>query len=179
MKGTLSLRLIGGLVGILIGASPTLSMAQGVDADKAQTLLAARAQYYNLRKLGLSEVQAAIQPNWDVLLEGTSPAPSAKALLNNLHFWISIDAAGKLQLTHDAKALPPDRVGEVEKLFRGMNASVTGFFGTWSIFLLTSPFPAPGSDYVFERRANGFRFSQRQGELDVAIETDNEFAITE
>ena len=29
------------------------------------------------------------------------------------------------------------------------------------------------------RRANGFRFLQRQNDLDVAIETDNEFAITE
>ena len=71
MRGTISRRWIGGLVGILIGASPMLSMAQSVDADKAQTLLAARERYYNLRTLGLSEVRAAIQPNWDLLLEGT------------------------------------------------------------------------------------------------------------
>ena len=60
-----------------------------------------------------------------------------------------------------------------------MNSSVTGFFMTWSVFLLSSPFPVPGSDYALERRANGFRFLQRQNELDVAIDTDNEFAITE
>jgi hypothetical protein len=178
MRGV-SRRWIGGLAGILIGAWPMLSMAQSVDADKAQILLTARERYYNLRTLGLSEVQVAIRPNWDVLLEGTTPAPSARALLNNLHFWILIDAAGKLTLTHDAKALPPDRVEGVEKIFKGMNSSVTGFFRTWSIFLLNSPFPVPGSEYSIERRANGFRFSQRQGELDVAIDTDNEFAITE
>jgi hypothetical protein len=172
-------RWIEGLVGILIGASPLLLMAQSVDADKVQTLLAARERYYNLRKLELAEFHAAIQPNWDVLLEGTNPAPSAKALLNNLHFWISIDAAGKLQLSHDGKALPADQLESVDKIFKGMNSSVTGFFRTWSLFLLTSPFPLPGSDYSVERQAKGFRFSQRQSDLDVIIETDSEFAITE
>jgi hypothetical protein len=171
-------RWVAGLFGVLMGA-PTLLMAQSADIDKAKTLLAARERYYNLRTRGLSEVHAAIQPNWDVLLEGTNTAPSATTLLNNLHFWISIDAAGKLQLSHDAKAIPADRLEGVEKMFKGMNASVTTFFSTWSIFHLTSPFPAPGSDYNIERLPNGFRFSQRQNEWDVAIDTDNEFAITE
>jgi hypothetical protein len=162
-----------------MGFVPLLAMAQGADLDKAKTLQAARERYYNLRTLGLSEVQAAIQPNWDVLLDGTNAAPSARTLLQNLHFWISIDAAGKLQLTHDAKALPPDQVEGVEKIFKGMNSSVAGFFRTWSIFMLTSPFPATDSDFNFERRSNGFRFSQRQNDLDVAIETDSEFTITE
>jgi hypothetical protein len=154
-------------------------MAQSPDFDKAKTLEAARERYYNLRTLGMSEVQVAIQPNWEVLLEGTNAAPSARTLLNKLHFWISIDAAGKFLLSHDGKALPADQVEGVEKIFKGVNSSVTGFFRTWSIFLLTSPFPAPGSDYSVERQANGFRFSQRQNDLDVAIETDNEFVITE
>jgi len=174
----LSRRCVLSLFGLLM-AAPTLLMAQGAELDKAKTLLAARERYYNLRTLGLSEVQAAIQPNWDVLLEGANTPPSARTLLNNLHFWISIDAAGKLRLTHDAKALPADKVEEVEKMFKGMNASVTTLLSTWSIFLLTSPFPAVGSDYRIERRPDGFRFSQRQNDLDVAIETDNEFAISE
>jgi hypothetical protein len=56
---------------------------------------------------------------------------------------------------------------------------VTGFFRTWSLFVISSPFPEPGSNYAVERLANGFRFSQRQNELEVTIETDNEFAVTE
>lgn len=172
-------RLIGVGIGILIVAAPALAMSQAADFDKAKTLQAAREHYYNLRTLGLSEVQAAIQPNWDVLLEGTNAAPSARTLLNNLHFRISIDAAGQLQLSHDGKAVPADQVEGVEKIFKGVNSSVTGFFRTWSIFLLTSPFPLPDSDYALERIPNGFRFSQRQNELDVTIDTDNEFAITE
>jgi len=172
-------RFIGWMVGILMAATPAPAMAQGADFDKAKTLQAARERYYNLRTLGLSEVQAAIQPNWDVLLEGTNAAPSARTLLNNLHFWISIDGAGKMQLSHDGKALPADQVESVEKIFKGVDSSVTGFFRTWSIFLLTSPFPLPGSDYSVERLADGFRFSQRQNDLDVLIATDNEYAITE
>ena len=170
---------IGGLIAVMIFCFSAVCEAQANDIDKGKTLLAARERYYNLRTLGLSDVHVAIQPNWDLLLEGTNPAPTARTLLSSLHFWISIDAADKLQLSHDAKAVPVDQLDAIDKIFKGMNSSVTGFFRTWSIFLLSSPFPAPGSDYAVERRANGFRFLQRQNDLDVAIDTDNEFAITE
>jgi len=170
--------LVRAVCSILVGASPALAIAQA-DIDKGKTLLAARSRYYNLRTAGLSEVRAAIQPNWDVLLEGANTAPSARAVLNNLHFWISIDAAGNFQLSHDGKAVPADQVAGVENIFKGVNLSVTSFFRTWSLFVITSPFPAPGSDYAIERLANGFRFSQRQNDLDVTMDTDNEFAVTE
>ena len=170
---------IGGLIAVLAFCFSAVCDAQAADIDKAKTLLAARERYYNLRKLGLSEVKAAIQPNWDLLLEGTSVSPNARTILNNLHFWISIDSADQLRVSHDAKGIPANQVEGVEQIFKGMNTSVTGFLSTWSIFLLTSPFPAPGSDYNIEQRPEGFRFSQRQDQLDVAIDTDKEFAITE
>src|SRR5689334_15715436 len=96
-------------------AAPAMLSAQSADLDKTKTLTTARERYYNLRTLGLSEVKAAIQPNWDVLLEGTNAAPSAKTTLNSLHFWISIDAAGQMRLSHDAKAIPANQVAGVEK----------------------------------------------------------------
>src|ERR1051326_2684983 len=172
-------RSIGGLIAVMVFCFSAVCDAQAIGIDKAKTLQTARERYYNLRTLGLSDLRVTIQPNWDLLLEGTNPAPSARTLLNNLHFWISIDAADKLQLSHDGKAVPVDQVEAVEKIFKGVNSSVTGFFRTWSIFLLSSPFPVPGSDYAVERRANGFRFLQKQNELEVTIDTDDEFAISE
>ncbi len=171
--------LIGGAGLILVGAVYSVAAAQTADLDKGKTLLTARSRYYNLRTVGLSEVHAAIQPNWDVLLEGANTTTSARSVLNNLHFWISIDAAGNFQLSHDGKGVPADQVAGVESVFRGVNLSVTGFFRTWSIFALSSPFPAAESDYAIARVANGFRFTQRQNDLDVTIDTDNEFAVTE
>jgi hypothetical protein len=168
-----------GLVVVMLFCLPAICGAQTIQIDKAKTLVLARERYYNLKKLGLSEVKAAIQPNWDLLLEGINVAPGTMTTLNNLHFWISIDSADQLRLSHDGKGIPSNQVEGVEKIFRGMNASMTGFLSTWSIFLLTSPFPAPESVYTIEQRSNGFRFSQRQGELDVTIDTDHEFAITE
>lgn len=167
------------IIGVLIGISPILAVAQSPELDKAGTLEAARDHYYNLRKLGLSEVKVALQPNWDVLLAGTNPAPTTMTLLHALHFWVSIDAAGEFKLSHDAKGVPANQVESIEKIFKGVNGSVGSFFGTWSIFLLTSPFPAPGSDYTIDRRPHGFRFSQRQDQLDLTIDTDQDFAITE
>ncbi|HEX3146227.1 MAG TPA: hypothetical protein VHQ64_19795, partial [Pyrinomonadaceae bacterium] len=130
--------LIRAVCSVLVGAAPAWAIAQA-DIDKGKTLLTARSRYYNLRAAGLSEVRAAIQPNWDVLLEGANTAPSARAVLNNLHFWISIDAAGNFQLSHDGKAVPADQVPPVENIFKGVNLSVTGFFRTWSLFAITSP----------------------------------------
>ena len=153
--------------------------AQSQSLDQRATLVTARERYYNLRKLGLSDIHAAIQPNWDVLLAGSGAATSAKTTLNNLHFWITIDAAGQFMLSHDAKALQPNQVSYAETIFKDVNASVTGFFRTWSIFLLSSPFPEPGTNCAIDRLANGYRFAQRQDDLDVVIETDNDFAITE
>lgn len=168
-----------GLLALALLCLPVVGNAQAIDVDKGKVLLAARERYYNLRKLGLSEVKAAIQPNWDMLLEGASVSPSARTILSNLHFWISIDSSDQLRVSHDAKSIPANQVEAVEKIFKGMNTSVTGFLSTWSIFLLTSPFPVPGSEYKVEQRPDGFRFSQRQDQLDVAIDTDKEFAITE
>ena len=179
MRLAVARTLISGACLFLAGAVPAVAMAQSADLDKGKTLLTARSRYYNLRTAGLSEVHGAIQPNWDVLLEGTNAAPSSRAVLNNLHFWFSIDPAGNFQLSHDGKAVPADLVPGVENVFRGVSSSVTGFFRTWSIFAISSPFPAPGSDYAVDRAANGFRFSQRQNDLDVTIETDNDFAVTE
>ena len=179
MRRAIQRRWIGLAFVIVMSANPGLAVSQGADFDKAKTLQTARERYYNLRSQGLSDVKVAIQPNWEVLLEGANAAPSARTLLNNLHFWISIDAADKLQLSHDGKAVPTDQLEAVQKIFTGMNSSVTSFFRTWSIFLLGSPFPAPGSDYAVERRAGGFRFLQKQNDLDVTIDTDNEFAVTE
>jgi hypothetical protein len=169
---------LAGLITASIGAAPVFGSAQNTE-DKAKTLTAARARYYNLRRLGLLDVHAALQPNWDVLLAGTSAAEKAKTTLNNLRFWISIDATGQFRLSHDAKSLQANQVDYVEKIFKDVNTSVGGFFRTWSIFLLGSPFPDTETNCAIDRLASGYRFSQRQGELDVAIETDNEFAIIE
>jgi hypothetical protein len=178
MRIELQRKLIGRVIGILISCAPLLLMAQKPEIDKARILIQARDKYYNLRKSGMADVRASMQPDWDELLAGTNGAAS-KPLLENLHFWISIDAEDKFQLHHDAKAVPVDKVDGVKQIFSGVNSSVTGFFRTWSIFLLTSPFPQPGSDYSLDKLANGYRFSQRQDQLDVAIDTDNDFAITE
>jgi len=176
---TVPRKLIGQIMGTLIVAAPGILMAQSADLNKTKTLLDARSKYYNLRTLGMSEVRATIQPNWDMLLAGTDAAAGTKPLLEHLHFWISIDGEGKLRLDHDGKAVPADKLDGIEQIFRGMNSTVTGFFRTWSIFSLTSPFPQPGSDYSVSRMPDGYRFSQRQDQLDVAIDTDNEFAIRE
>lgn len=174
-------RCLGALIFVLLACVPIRPGAQSSEGEKTFILSAARQKYYNLKQAGLIEFQANIKPNWDVLLPGTDEKSSARTLLNGLHFSCSIDPEGKLRLDHHADVTPTRQTlaDGVDKTFKGMDESVSSFFGTWSIFALTSPFPRVGSDYAIEKRGGEYQFSQRQGELYVVVRTDSDFMITE
>lgn len=161
-------------------ADTSFCSAQSTPIDKSAALRSARERYYNLRTAGLSDVHGTIHADWNTLLAGTSVQPGTKALLNALLTSFKIDDKGSLYLDHGGdRSLNQISSDEVKKIFKGMDDAVSSFFGTWSIFLLTSPFPAIGSDYQLGKLANGYQFTQRQGELNVSVDTDNEFAIME
>jgi hypothetical protein len=165
----------------VLGCVPDRLAAQSSEVEKANILSAARQKYYNLKQAGLIEFQANIRPNWEVLLPDTDGKSSARTLLNGLHFSFSIDREGKLRLDHHTYLVPPNQrlADDVDKIFKRMDDSVSSFFGTWSIFSLTSPFPHVGSDYTIQKRANEYQFSQRQDELYVEVITGIDFKITE
>ena len=60
-----------------------------------------------------------------------------------------------------------------------MDEAVSSFFGTWSIFMLTSPFPEIGSDYEVKEAAQNYYFSHKETGLDVLTITDRDFMINE
>lgn len=171
---------LGGAIAFVLACAPVAPAGQAT-VEKAKTLVAARGRYYNLRKSGLLEIQGRIQTNWDLLLSGSDVKLNTRALLNALPFSFFIDSESQLHLEHGNNKTSANQTAgdELESLLNGMDASVSSFFSTWSIFLLTSPFPDVGSNYELEKRPDGYKFSQRQGTLEVTIEADNDFAINE
>jgi len=153
---------------------------QNVAPPKAQQLAAAQQKYYNLRREGLLEFQSNIQPNWKVVL-GDAQTDDTLKLLAALHFSMSIDAKSKLRLDHRADLTPisPKPAAAFEQIFKQMDEAVSRFIATWSIFMLTSPFPEAASDYEFEQKAGEFRFSQRHDDGRTLTITDKNFMITE
>ncbi|HEX7286801.1 MAG TPA: hypothetical protein VF532_11510 [Candidatus Angelobacter sp.] len=159
---------------------------QGADtADKKQVIRQARAAYYSLRERGLTEFQANIKPTWEVVLKeqmqsDPEGAQAGLKLLNSLHFVMSLDSAGKVTVNHSADAPPPnERVASgFNDIYAGMDKAVTGFFDSWSPFMLTSPFPEVEGEYQLEDQGGEYRLSYKDGSADVVTMMNKDFTIT-
>jgi hypothetical protein len=149
--------------------------------NNANLLSKARQKYYNLRDAGLIEFQANIQPNWEVVLGDLAAYSGNRAVLNGLKFSCSLDPEGKLHFSHSAEVLPRDQASadRVVRVIRNMEDALRGLFRNWSIFSLSSPFPQVGTDYSIHKREGGYKVSQRQAELLVEVDSDNDFKVTE
>jgi len=154
--------------------------AQQLVTDKANILASARGKYYNLKAAGLIEFEANIQPNWTVVL-GDAGNANNRAVLNGLKFSCAVDPDGKLRFTHSAEVPPRDQLAaeRVARVIRSMEDALRGMFRNWSLFAFASPFPQAGTDYAIQKQENGYRLSQRQEDLQVEVDADNDFKIAE
>jgi hypothetical protein len=163
-----------------------LSATASYAVDRKEVIARARQSYYSLRGLGLLEFQSSIRPTWEVTLhEQISSDPSgAQAglkLLNGLHFAMTLDEKGKVKVDHRADTPPPNEQASngFNQIYSGMNQAVSGFFDTWSVFMLTSPFPETESDYLLEDLGAEYRLSYKEGTSDVVTSMNKELVITE
>jgi hypothetical protein len=160
--------------------------ANGADTtDKKQVMQRAHAAYYSLRDRGLAEFQAGIKPTWEVTLKEqirTDPASAQKGLklLSTLHFVMSLDTAGRVKLDHSVDTPPPNEqvASGFNQIYEGMDKALSGFFDSWSPFMLTSPFPAVESEYQLEDLGREYRLSYKDGSADVVTLMNKDFTIT-
>ena len=145
-----------------------------------QILTTARQRYYNLRQAGLVEFQVNIKPNWQKVADFGSNDDALK-VLEAMRFLISVDPEIKLRINHQSDLVPTTQKSAdyVDRIYKGMDEAVSSFFGQWTIFMLTSPFPPIDSDYAIRQDSNQYQISQRQGDADVVITTNREFKVLE
>jgi hypothetical protein len=150
-------------------------------SNRKEVVGRARQRYYNLRQQGLVEFQTNIKPNWKLLLMGIESNAGAIKLLSGLHFSMSIDSESKFRMDHHAGTTPPDQksADSFDRIFKGMDEAVSRFVATWSIFMLTSPFPEIESDYEVIEVAGQYHFSHKDGATEVLTITDKDFMIIE
>jgi len=170
------------LTALLAGIVCTAAKAGAQDAggETTQLLAQARQKYYNLRREGLIRFESNVQPNWKVLL-GDDQTPDTLRLLEAIHFSLSVDSESKLRLAHSSDVIPVNEksAAAFDQIYRQMNQAVSRFFATWSIFMLTSPFPEKGSEFELEQKQDQFRFLQNQPDRRTLTITDRNFMITE
>jgi hypothetical protein len=146
----------------------------------------ARQSYYSLRAAGLEEFKSTIKPNWEMVLHDQiqadpKQAQAALVLLNGLHFTMLLDKDGKVTVSHSADTEPPNekvRKG-FEQIYGGIDQAVSGFFATWSIFMLTSPFPEIDSVYQLDDLGSQYRLSYKEGVSDIVTLLGKDLVISE
>ena len=155
-------------------------------ADSKKVVEKARQAYYNLRTAGLDEFRATIKPNWELVLEDQLKADPEKGqaavkLLNGLHFSMLLDKKGKVTVTHHTDTEPANdqQRQSFDQIYSGMDQAITGFFTTWSVFMLSPPMPPVGSEYQLEDLGVQYRISYKDGPSDVVTTMGKDMIITE
>jgi hypothetical protein len=185
MKRLCAFFLVGSLLAFA-GSEARALQAPPASQDRKEVLHKARMAYYSLRGLGLLEFQSSITPTWEVTLaqEIRNDPASAQAgikTLNGLHFAMTLDEQGKVKVAHRSDAPPPNEkaAAAFNQIYSGMDQAVSGFFETWSMFMLTSPFPETNSDYQVEDLGTEYRLSYKDGSADVVTIMNKDLMITE
>jgi hypothetical protein len=171
---------------LLLTFLTAVAAAQPPVRDRPQILEKAQTAYYSLRAVGLDEFQSTVKPNWEKVLQNelkTNPegAQAALKLLNGLHFSMRLDKAGKVTLTHHADIEPQtdaQRQGFAQ-IYSGLDQALSGFFATWSLFMLSSPFPQAGSDYQLDDLGSQYRLSYKEGLSVVVTLMSKDLTISE
>lgn len=167
--------------------SLALRPVSGADVPNKEEILAqARQAYYSLRDRGLTEFQASVQPNWqrvlkDLIASNPAGAEAALKMLNGIHFRVSLGPSGAVQVTHREDVTPTEAKAKegFSQIFSGMEQALSGFFDSWSPFMLTSPFPNAGADYQLEEVEAQYRLSYKDGNAAIATAMSKDLLISE
>lgn len=166
---------------ILFVTVPRTLAAGAHQTDKQAVIGQAKRSYYSLRSLGLAEFQAKLQPNWPVAVKGIESNPKTMKLLNGLKFSMTLGQDDKVKVDHEATvaATSPSVEAGFKQIFEGIDQFVIGFFDTWKLFMLNSPFPEVSSEYKLEDRGNEYLVTYKEGSADISTRMTKEFGITE
>ena len=170
--------------GIAVAQTGTASGAD--DVMRKQVVQRGHDVYYSLRAHGLDGFQSTIQPNWEQVLQAggaNDPAQmeAALKLLNGIHFTMLLDKDGNVTVTHKTDTEPPNeqvRQG-FNQIYSGIDQAVSGFFATWSLFMLSSPFPEVNSNYKVDDQGSQYRLSYKEGSSDVVTLVSKDMVIQE
>jgi hypothetical protein len=140
----------------------------------------ARSAYYSLASKEFKGFNATIEPNWEVILAQTA-TPSTLKVFRAVQFSMVVDANGAVTVTHEigADAAKPDLQPTVNRIHYDVQRLVTGFFNTWRIFVVGSPFPQSASEAKIENAGKQYRVSYTTQSGDVTIALTSDWLITE
>lgn len=137
----------------------------------------ARTTHYSLARKGFKGYTATIEPNWEVILAQTATSESLK-VFRAVRFSMVVDGSGAVTVSHEVGANAPN-AELVNRIRYDVQRLVTGFFNTWRIFVVSSPFPEPEQQIKLEnsRKQHRASYTTQSGEVTIIMAAD--FSITE
>ena len=140
----------------------------------------ARDSYYSLPKKGFKGFTATVEPNWKVILGHTATAENLK-VFRAVQFSVVVDADGVATVHYlvGANAAKPELQPFVKRIHYDLERLVVGFFNTWRVFMVGSPFPETERPIKIENAGNQQRlfYTMQSGALMIMMTDD--FLITE
>jgi hypothetical protein len=160
----------------LFAMSALLLIATAVAAQSTgdrEVLTQARRAYYNLRSQGVSTFQCNITPDWKLLLadqqrQNPEAADTAIKTLSQLRFTASMGADGTVTLTHnELTGQSPEMNQALAQIYGGMQQMTSGFFDTWKLFVVNTPFPETSSEFQLQSVGAFDTLRYRENKADV------------
>jgi hypothetical protein len=168
-------RALGSLLTIVSVTVPVCPRDQS--PTKQSVVSQARVAYYSLARKGFKGFTATVEPNWEVILAQTT-TPANLKIFRAVRFTAVVDENGAVTVSHEVGANAP-AAEVVNKIRYDVQRLVTGFFNTWRIFVVNSPFPETEKQIKIEKASKQYRASYTTQSGDVTIAMTDDFSIKE
>ena len=159
----------------ILGVTASVVYPHAQSQSNHDVISQARSAYYSLAKKGFKGFTATIEPNWEVILAQTA-TPANLRVFRAVQFSMVVDANGAVTVTHEvgADAARPELQPTINRIHSDVQRLVTGFFNTWRIFSVGSPFPETASEVKIENAGKQYRVSYPtpSGEVTIAMTSD-------
>ena len=169
-------------LGLLITICLSSASVRGQSAFKPgseDVIGRARDAYYNLTRSGFRGFKATIEPNWKVILAHTATSKNLK-VFRAVQFSMIAEADGAVTVHYEIADSEKRRLEPtIKQIHTNMQGLVGGFFNTWRMFMVSSPFGAADSEIKIEDHPNGYRLSYSTQPADVLLTMTTDFVTTE
>jgi len=163
---------------------PALLLAQSAPNPR-QIISQARTAYYNLPNEGMDTFQCSVTPDWEALLQeqrkqNPAAADAAITILKQIRFVVALGSDGKIKLTHNELSGQTDQMkAALAQIYGGMEQMTSGFYETWSLFVMNPPLPPPESEYQLQTSGPVYLLGYTESTAQVATTLSKDFAVTE
>jgi hypothetical protein len=138
-----------------------------------------RAAYYDLTRQGFHGFNAALDPNWEVILGPTATRENLK-IFRALRFSMSVDEKGIVTVVHDPiSTRNPQLESYINQIHFNIQRLVSAVFGTWAMFMVNGPLPDNESQIKLENLTKGYRLFYTRQSASVMLTMTSDLVITE